>query len=146
MSMPRRDGAMPRFRFFVRAVLIAARDGARPRRRFSVGGMMIAVAVLGVGLGLFLRLVRLDRVSREHLARTLEASSSTVSWEMKRLQWEYRLRDPSAKLTPEEGAAIRLEMAKASRERDYHEGLRAKYARAIPQPWLPVAPDPPGPK
>jgi hypothetical protein len=85
---------------------------------------MIAVAVVGVVLGLFLLVKRReDEFRRQAVHHTNELAGCYA---------------PEGLTTAQVGAILR--------RRDYHRAMMIKYERAARYPWLPVAPDPPEPK
>lgn len=95
--------------------------------RFTVGRMMIAVAAaaaavaLGMGLEMARRRERFSALARRHCVKAMEGGSLSMYDSREHLR--------------------RLEA-----ERARHEAMCRKYRRAAALPWLPVAPDPPGPE
>jgi hypothetical protein len=93
------------------------------RPRFTVRRLMIAVAIVGVVLG-----VTIERHSR---FRKIEAHHQA---EFQRIASEIPM------------FAVNESYDPLWRRLDWHERMRLKYARATYYPWLPVAPDRPEPK
>jgi hypothetical protein len=89
-----------------------------PRVRFTVRRMMIAVAVVGVALGMCLWMVRRSKIFRER------SNDHGRTW----------------------AAMMERGMEPGNGLADYHRRLSEKYDRAALIPWLPVAPDPPEPE
>jgi hypothetical protein len=89
-----------------------------PRPRFTVRWLMIATAIIGVGLGLPLerRAASLRREAARH-----SGDSTLVSLE--------EMYNPTTDAS-----------------RDHHRAMAEKYYHAARYPWLPVAPDPPEPR
>ncbi len=90
-----------------------------PIPRFTVRRMMIAVAVVALGCGGW------HAWERINLHRRLALKHEVLA---------HLLREGHAHLGPDPMWAA------------HHEALRIKYQRAARYPWLPVAPDPPGPE
>lgn len=118
----------------------------RPRPRISLRTMMIAVAALGLLLGVEALRRRSDGFRRRALWHAMLEDRST---------WDYVMvsskvapaREPDAPGRPPGGEEKeRTEQAERSlRSAAHHGALRVKYERAANAPWLPVGPDPPSP-
>lgn len=87
---------------------------------------MIAVAIIGVTLGLDCRRRRLDELAEHHEGLMLAYRD-----------WAKTTIVPAA--TPEK---VERNLVKGN----WHEKLGEKYRQAAGRPWLPVEPDPPEPK
>lgn len=100
---------------------------------------MLLVAILGLllgtGLGLWRRSVRLHRLSLEHLLKAQRAADT--AWGFQRFG---RNLDGSV---PAENAK---QAARYWEAWDRHKALGEKYGRASRYPWLPVGADPPEPE
>jgi hypothetical protein len=105
-----------------------------PRFRFTIRRMMIAVAIVGLTLGLaglWRRSKDLRRLAEEH--DNLEQSILPVVIDAASTPSDPRL---------PQGASIRSLLCQA----EYHRKLSRKYWRASARPWLAVEADPPEPK
>jgi hypothetical protein len=95
--------------------------------------MMIAVAILGMLMGLFVELHRIMELGKEYKARSRRHWLELVHYDT--------FYEPTAVLTPEELRFLAHEAAM----RRYHSSLSRKYALAASHPWLSVEPDLPPP-
>ena len=104
-----------------------------PRPRITVRRLMIAVALIALGMGVG-RVAWLGITYRRradwHAVRH-EIARDRVVWAERMVGRGYLA--PGAKLAAES-------------EADYHAALGRKYEHAAARPWLPVEPDPPGPR
>jgi hypothetical protein len=116
--MPHSPGAYPK-----------ARAMRVPRLRFTMRWMMIAVAVIGVVLGIIRRGTTFSETSSRYFLESLEYVDDRFLPGTK-----YYVGPPT---TPEDILSRRRFF--------YFQELSAKYAEASRYPWLPVAPDPPEP-
>jgi hypothetical protein len=126
-----------------------------PRVRFTVRWMMVAVAVVAMGLGVRAQLSRWQQLARYYAIEAGRLRRSVLTFraigEMSQEQWiaHYRAADERSLPGPLTyyGWAERYgeESAGARRHADYLDLLRKKYQRAAAQPWWPVEPDPPPP-
>ena len=89
-----------------------------PRVRLTVRRMMVAVAIVGVGLGLLLQ--------RRAVNLRLEAARHAGDGSLVSLEEVYN---------PTTDAGM-----------DHHQAMAEKYRQAALHPWLPVASDPPDPE
>jgi hypothetical protein len=97
-----------------------------PRPRLTIRRLLIAVAFLGLTLGLLAeRHHRFDRLAAYHADRK---SAYPAPW---------LPRSASPSLVNSVGDMISIERHR------WHAFLEAKYDRHARYPWLPVAPDPP---
>ena len=94
---------------------------------FRLRTLMIAVAVVGVGLTLAERHRRFQRLAAYHATKEGELRSLGGG-----------LAPPMSLIDGNSGAMVVDEW-------DYHVRLRRKYERAARCPWLSVEPDPPSP-
>jgi hypothetical protein len=102
----------------------------RPRLRFSVRRLIVAVAIVGILLGVWLGLERRRERFRELSDRhEVQAQLCEVRVFISKIE-----RKPEAWLA---GNKARFE---------HHLAMMRKYQQAARRPWLPVAPDPPEPK
>ena len=96
-----------------------------PRVRFTVRGLMVAVAAVGLVLGVYAtcrsRSARFHALMISHESRAMELLDEAP---------------------PGADAAVRRRF---HTRLDWHETMYAKYERAARHPWLTVAPDPPEP-
>jgi hypothetical protein len=101
---------------------------------------MVAVAVvailMGAGLAVGRRSRRFARLSAHHTNAALEHFGTLMALG----GWPPLLHD----LSPAELARIRM-LYRVNALVNYHSALTQKYEGAARYPWLPVAPDPPGP-
>ena len=99
-----------------------------PPLRFTVKRMMVAVALVGTGLGVAIeRRKRFERIADHHRA------------EFQRL----------ARRLPQIGYGDPFDdpiLGPVWRRLEWHEPMRLKYEHAARYPWLPVEPDPPEPE
>jgi hypothetical protein len=144
------------------------------RMRLTMRGMMVAVAILGLAMGVVIQAYRWRERSRYYDGRAtlLELDArwerSQADWSGKQAErtWEslkryqtdpaYRQKvermtfafGPGGYIARRDGFLAREEQATArSRRRaDYYATLVAKYRRAARYPWLAVTPDPPEPE
>jgi hypothetical protein len=104
--------------------------------RYRLRTLLIAVAVVALGMGTIVGLARPResylRQATQHRKLSNDARLYVMSIDHRYLHW-----GPSE---PE-----RTEMAAYERRGDYHAALQAKYERAARYPWLPVDPDRPEP-
>lgn len=96
-----------------------------PRPRFSVRRLMLAVAIMGIVLGVTIeRRDRFRRIAAHHEAEV----EKLVGRLPPEVVYGHSSDDP------------------IMRRLEWHEPMRLKYERAARYPWLPVRPDPPEPK
>jgi hypothetical protein len=123
-----------------------------PRVRFTVRWIMVAVAVVAVGLGVRAQLARWHQLKWSYEIRALRLGRSVAYFrargDMSHEDWvahcqavdkRNRSGPPSWGWAEPYGE----EPAVARRHADYLELLRKKYQRAARQPWWSVEPDPP---
>jgi hypothetical protein len=106
-----------------------------PLPRMTTRRWMIAVAVIAVGVGAWMLVMR----ARSYAAlAAFHAESAKECWRIVEAAEDNRL----------DSATWKDWIAYARRCRrmfPYHAALRRKYERATHYPWLPVEPDPPEP-
>ena len=107
----------------------------KPRPRLTIRRLMVAVAMMGVMLGLVVGLWhRSENYRRGALTHAGEALlCEDAAWGV------VRMTNGSKEEAASQAGALLLLKA-------HHEAMREKYERAARHPWLPVAPDPPEPK
>jgi hypothetical protein len=103
------------------------------RVRFTVRTVMVAVAVVAIGLGVY------DTGCRwtSHRKRCLKA---VAAHEWAAEMFRGRLHNNASAFYPTE-ADLRWAKLRA----EYHERMARRWAQAATRPWEPVAPDPPEP-
>jgi hypothetical protein len=109
-----------------------------PRVRFTVRRMMVAVAVVAVGLG------ALILIARSHAYSVRAGNHGYREWRC----WE-AIRvygaDPRG-VTLRGPEPVEVFIDRSRRLAGYYATLRRKYEQAAARPWLPVEPDPPEPQ
>jgi hypothetical protein len=121
-----------------------------PRVRFTIRRLMIAVAVVGVGLGIEGYRRRLVSVSvrRRQVAMAYRLDAQMYKVEAMAAELErttpkgfvgFTADNPSGPID-DDGIARRFRLA------THYQELAVKYRRASGYPWLPVGPDPPAPE
>lgn len=122
-----------------------------PRVRFTVRRMMVAVAVVAMGLGTHAQLARWNQLARLYQIRALRLGRFVALFrergDMSHEQWVAHCRavdERNRRGPPTWGLAEPYgeEPAVARRHADYLDLLRKKYQRAASEPWWPVDPDP----
>jgi hypothetical protein len=131
----------------------------RPRVRFSVRRLMIAVAIFGSVIGVWLQAQRLRRLGRDYHLRAVTAAREERLWNQTLIRLSnatVEARSLAASLRPvdrdlaelwdaEAKSTFREEQAALSIAAHY-AGLARKYRRAEARPWEAVAADPKEPK
>jgi hypothetical protein len=102
-----------------------------PRVRFTVQRMIIAVAIVGTGLGLIERRLRALARAEHHLSQVV-----SQGWACSR-DGSYRF------YVDGQGMPA---TARQVRNSAWHHELYSKYRLAANYPWLPIEPDPPEPE
>jgi hypothetical protein len=100
-----------------------------PRPRFSLRWLMVAVAVVALGVAAVRWMRSMDALSADYQRRALSHRIKAAD------DYSLILRSPD-----DPRARARLERRKA-----YRSAMAEKWNRAALFPWLPVAPDPPPP-
>jgi hypothetical protein len=130
-----------------------------PRFRFTIRWMMVAVAIVGLAMGI----VQFRRIAAAHVMRAESHAQqeavicerlATVSEEF--LDDQYHLTSVTSGTTTSDrpnvfgfvtsGFPDGFRTLEGWRDlAKWHNALNQKYARSARYPWLPVAPDPPEP-
>lgn len=127
--------------------IASAGNGVNAVPKFRVRTIMVVVAVVGLGIGVYQWLVsrttvferRVQHAAFEHQI-ALERSA-VISIRLASLRSS---RDIDAARAQRDH--LNDELAKAQAKEAYYTAIARKYLRAARYPWLPVAPDPPSPK
>jgi hypothetical protein len=106
------------------------------RVRFTIWRLMIAIAIIGLPLGLIAEEeeVRQRRLSESYRSLAAYHESRTVA--------SIACSRTRCTFTDHRGRIMRSDEVRAS---DWHRRLAEKYRHAAARPWLPVEPDPPLP-
>ncbi len=134
-------------------------EPAKRRIQLQVRTLLMAVATVGLALGVWTQFQRLGRIRAEYKGEaymcSLMEDSARASGEMSEADWlalcrdiERRNRDGDV---PRSGGIQALVLPPPSPEvqrkrADHYAALRRKYELAARYPWLFVAPDPPEPE
>jgi hypothetical protein len=120
-----------------------------PRVRFTVRRLMVAMAIVGLLVGLMMRHLHFRRMADYHDSRVVE------SFEIGRPPREPgSLESAPASITVYNHFGRLVGRAGKTRDglkrlmslSDWHEVMRRKFEYAARRPWLPVEPDPPEPE
>lgn len=121
-----------------------------PFPRMTARRWMLAVAVVGVVLGLAQRRADFRRRARLHWVTAysaVEENKPDLNGEWERFWFSESPNPPKPRpYTPAEAEVIEAWFATRQRRIAYHEAMSRKYDRAARRPWLPVPPDPPEPE
>jgi len=93
--------------------------------RFRHRTLMVAMAVVGLALGMSARRARFQAIAADHKSRTAMIGAGDLLV----MEW----------------FDARGRRVKSRQLSQWHAALARKYERAAHYPWLPVAPDPPPP-
>ena len=110
--------------------------------QFTVRRLMVAVAIMALGLGVLVELLR--RRASYNQGATYHAAK-----EAQFKQLDETLESIRSNLSAYARAMRRVsnrEESRTARLVRYHATLKGKYRSAASRPWLPVEPDPPAPE
>ena len=110
--------------------------------RFTTRRLMVLVAVVGIVLGVTVRLHRLRAGHEAHAAKFAEREALYRSMLAGFDRWVVKCRGLK---TEDDSETLRLRRESIVTGREYYAALRRKYDRATQYPWLTVPPDPPAP-
>jgi hypothetical protein len=144
------------YRRYSTAESIEASAMKLPRVRLTVRLLMVAVAVVGVSLGLIKRRFEFLQVADHHDSRISVSMDGGITSQgnihHQNGRGDFIFDEPLIVLIPKGVSEdeMRRRMLTARRRleanQDWHKAMRRKYQLAASRPWLPVASDPPEPK